>query len=163
MGTDKIKSRPELAHIIRQQKKEGRKIVFTNGCFDIIHPGHLSYLATAKALGDILVIGVNSDESVKRLKGNNRPILNQNERTLILSYMEMIDYLCIFDEDTPYELIKAIEPDILVKGGDWAVENIVGKDILEAYGGKVISIPYLEGASTTNIVERIIKKHGVKS
>ena len=160
MAREKIISYVEAGSIIANLKKQGKKIVFTNGCFDIIHPGHVIYLAEAKKMGDILFLGLNSDASVKRLKGKKRPILNENERATILSHLEMIDFVCIFDDDTPYELIKIVKPDILVKGGDWSVENIVGRDIVESYGGKVVNIPYLEGKSTTGIIERILKVYG---
>lgn len=160
MAKDKIIKINDVEKIIALLKMQGKKIVFTNGCFDIIHPGHVIYLSEAKKLGDVLFIGLNSDVSVKRLKGEKRPILNENERATILSFLEMVDYVCIFDEDTPYELIKLVKPDFLVKGGDWSIENIVGKDIVESYGGKVINIPYLEGKSTTGIIERIKKVYG---
>jgi rfaE bifunctional protein nucleotidyltransferase chain/domain len=163
MGMEKIQNQDELVKKIEYLKVARRVIVFTNGCFDIIHPGHVTYLEKAKKLGDILVLGVNSDVSVKKIKGNNRPILNESERTIILSRLEMVDFVCLFNDDTPYRLIAAIKPDVLVKGGDWAVNNIVGKDIVEKHGGKVVNIPYIEGSSTTNIIERIIKSYGVKS
>lgn len=152
----KIVNFKEIEKIVSGLKKSGKKIVFTNGCFDILHKGHISYLYSAKELGDILIIGLNSDSSIKRIKGDKRPILSEDERSFILSALEMVDYVVIFDEDTPYELIKLIKPDILVKGGDWDVEKIVGKDIVESYNGKVLNIPYVEGKSTTNIIERIL-------
>ncbi len=160
MAKDKIIKINDVEKITALLKMQGKKIIFTNGCFDIIHPGHVIYLSEAKKLGDVLFIGLNSDVSVKRLKGEQRPILNENERATILSFLEMVDYVCIFDEDTPYELIKLVKPDVLVKGGDWSIENIVGKDIVESYGGKVINIPYLDGKSTTGIIERIKKIYG---
>ncbi len=160
MGVEKILNRSDLSIVINNLKKQGKKIVFTNGCFDILHPGHVTYLDKAKKLGDVLVLGLNSDASVKRLKGKNRPVLNQEERATIISHLEMVDFICIFDEDTPYELISLVKPDVLVKGGDWSVENIVGKDIVESYGGLVINIPYIEGKSTTGIIERILKIYG---
>ncbi len=160
MGVEKILNRSDLSIVINNLKKQGKKIVFTNGCFDILHPGHVTYLDKAKKLGDVLVLGLNSDASVKRLKGKNRPVLNQDERATIISHLEMVDFICIFDEDTPYELISLVKPDVLVKGGDWSVENIVGKDIVESYGGLVINIPYIEGKSTTGIIERILKIYG---
>ncbi len=153
---DKILSFDEIEIKAEKLRSEGKKIVFTNGCFDILHKGHVSYLKKAKELGDILVIGVNSDRSIKSIKGEKRPILPQDERAFILSALEMIDYVVIFDEDTPYELIKRVKPHILVKGGDWDINNIVGKDIVESYGGKVLNIPFVEGKSTTNIIERIL-------
>lgn len=160
MGKEKIVNLSELQKILLSLRNEGKKIVFTNGCFDILHPGHVTYLEKAKKLGDILVLGLNSDKSIKRIKGEKRPILNQEERATILSYLEMLDYICIFEDDTPYELIKLVKPDLLVKGGDWSVENIVGKDIVEAYGGKVVNIPYIQGKSTSGIIERILNLYG---
>ncbi|MBI4945893.1 MAG: D-glycero-beta-D-manno-heptose 1-phosphate adenylyltransferase [Bacteroidetes bacterium] len=134
------------------------KIVFTNGCFDILHPGHIDYLSKAADLGDVLIIGVNSDSSVKKLnKGANRPIQNENDRAFILSAIQFVEALIIFEADTPYELIKAVQPDVLVKGGDWKEADIVGADIVKAKGGVVISIPFVEGYSTTSIENRIKK------
>jgi len=145
-----------LHKAIENLKRNKKKIVFTNGCFDIIHPGHISYLKKAKSLGDILIIGLNSDSSIKRIKGNKRPIFNEKDRLLIISSFYFVDIVTIFSEDTPYKLINLIKPDILVKGGDWTPENIVGRDIVESYGGKVLNIPYLEGYSTTNIINKIL-------
>jgi len=155
MGQEKIKSFSEISQIANSLRNT-KKIVFTNGCFDILHSGHIAYLYKAKKLGDILIIGLNSDNSIKRIKGEKRPIILQEERAFLLSALEMVDYVTIFDEDTPYELIKIIKPHILVKGGDWPIDNIVGKDIVESYGGKVLNIPLVEGKSTTNIIERIL-------
>jgi rfaE bifunctional protein nucleotidyltransferase chain/domain len=135
--------------------KKSYKLVFTNGCFDIIHKGHISYLSEAKKLGDFLVIGLNSDASVKILKGNSRPINNQEDRAYILDNLKPVDAVIIFNEDTPYKLIKEIKPDFLVKGGDWKEENIVGFDIVKEYGGKVISLSFLKNYSTTTILEKI--------
>ncbi len=132
-----------------------QSIVFTNGCFDIIHAGHVQYLEQAKQLGDILVVGLNSDESVKRLKGSSRPINSEGNRALVLAALQSVDYVIIFEEDTPYELIEAIQPDVLVKGGDWKEADIVGSDIVKAKGGKVISLPFREGLSTTNIIDKL--------
>ncbi len=156
MGKEKIKTIDEISKIIENLRKEKKVVVFTNGCFDMLHGGHIKYLYDARKLGDVLVIGLNSDSSIRRIKGEKRPIINQEERAYILSSLEMIDFIVIFDEDTPYELIKCIKPDILVKGGDWDVSKIVGKDIVESYGGKVLSIPYVDGKSTTNIIKRIL-------
>lgn len=156
MAKVKIKDIEEITTIVEHLKKDGKIIVFTNGCFDILHSGHIRYLYDAKRLGDILIIGLNSDSSIKRIKGEKRPIVNEWERAYILSALEMVDFIVIFDEDTPYELIKSIKPDILVKGGDWDIDKIVGKDIVESYGGKVLNIPFVEGRSTTNIIERIL-------
>lgn len=140
----------ELKEILQKAKASGKRIVFTNGCFDIIHKGHVRYLREAKKLGDILVVGLNSDQSVKRIKPG-RPINNEEDRAEVLSSLEMVDYVVIFEEDTPYEIIKFLKPHILVKGGDWKVEDIVGSDLVE----KTISLPYVEGISTTGIIKRI--------
>ena len=140
----------ELKAVVDDLKAEGKKIVFTNGCFDIIHIGHVRYLREARALGDVLVIGLNSDKSVSSIKPN-RPINPQTHRAEVLSSLEMVDYVVLFDEETPYELIKLIEPDVLVKGGDWKKEEIVGSDIAK----ETYSLPYVEGVSTTEIIERI--------
>lgn len=135
---------------IDRLRADGKKIVFSNGCFDIIHIGHVRYLRETRKLGDVLIIGLNSDSSVKRLKPK-RPINPESQRAEVLSSLEMVDYVTIFDEDTPYELIKYLRPDVLVKGGDWKKEDIVGSDIVP----EVHSLPYIEGISTTEMVERI--------
>ena len=134
-----------------------KKIVFTNGCFDILHVGHIRYMQEAAKLGDILVVGLNSDESVKRLKGPERPVNNQDDRAEMLSSLEFVDYVVVFEEDTPYELIKKIQPDVLVKGGDYNPDNVVGKDIVEARGGELRLLHFVEGKSTTNIINKIKK------
>jgi rfaE bifunctional protein nucleotidyltransferase chain/domain len=134
-----------------------KKVVFTNGCFDLIHAGHVDYLQKAKALGDILVVGLNSDDSVRRIKGDRRPIIPQGMRAKVLSALKPVDYVVIFEEDTPLRLIEAIRPDVLVKGGDWEPERIVGKDLVESYGGRVVTVPVEFEISTTSIVERIVK------
>jgi len=149
---EKVVSRAVLQKIVSSAQSQGKKIVFTNGCFDIIHAGHIKYLRQAKALGDMLVIGLNSDTSVSRIKPK-RPINPQEQRADVLSSLEMVDYVTLFDEDTPYELIKVLKPDILVKGGDWKKEDIVGSDI----AGKTFSLPYIEGVSTSEIIEKIKK------
>lgn len=152
----KIHSREMLLRQLAVWRMKDYKIVFTNGCFDLLHHGHIDYLSKASDLGDVLVIGVNSDSSVKKLnKGANRPIQNENDRVLILSAFQFIEALIIFDEDTPYELIKAVQPDVLVKGGDWKENEIVGADIVKAKGGFVITIPFVESYSTTNIEKKI--------
>ena len=133
----------------------GKKVVFTNGCFDILHAGHVTYLLEAKKLGDILVVGVNSDASVKRLKGEGRPVNNVSDRMFLLSALESVDFVVAFEEDTPYDLIKAVRPEVLVKGGDYAVEDIVGADLLASYGGVTTTIPVVPGKSTTGIIERM--------
>ena len=131
------------------------KLVFTNGCFDILHSGHVEYLEKAKTLGDVLVVGVNSDGSTRRIKGDKRPIVPANERAYIISRLAAVDFVCVFEEDTPEELIRSIVPDILVKGADWKVGDIVGRDIVEAAGGRVATIELTEGLSTTNLISRI--------
>ncbi len=148
----KILDWDELKKTVDNLKSEGRKIVFTNGCFDIIHAGHVRYLKEAKVLGDVLVVGLNSDSSVSFMKPK-RPINTQNQRAEVLASLEMVDYITIFDEETPYELIRLLLPDILVKGGDWKKEDIVGSDIAR----ETHSLPYIEGISTTDIIERIKK------
>ena len=140
----------DLRKVVERRKSEGRKIVFTNGCFDIIHIGHIRYLKEAKLLGDILVVGLNSDRSVSVLKPD-RPVNPQDQRAEVLASLEMVDYVALFDEETPYELIKSLQPDVLVKGGDWKKEDIVGSDIAK----ETLSLPYIEGISTTGIIERI--------
>ena len=133
----------------------GKKIVFTNGCFDLLHPGHVDYLERAKALGDILVVGLNSDSSVRRLKGNARPINTEMDRARVLAGLSCVDFVIIFNEDTPYNLIKAVKPDVLVKGGDWPIDKIVGRDIVLARGGIVKSLNFLPGYSTTSLIDKI--------
>ncbi len=138
-------------------KAEGKNLVFTNGCFDILHRGHVTYLNEAKSLGDYLIIGVNSDTSVKKLKGENRPVNNERDRALLLDNLKCVDYVIIFETDTPYELIKSLKPDILVKGGDWKKEDIVGHDIVEQNGGNVFSLNFVDNYSTTSVIKKINK------
>lgn len=145
----------EFLEIRKRLKEEGKKIVFTNGCFDIIHRGHVDYLNRAKALGDYLVVALNSDESVRRLKGEGRPINKLEDRAFVVANLKAVDFVVSFDEDTPFEIISAIIPDVLVKGGDWSIENIVGRDVVEANGGKVYSLPYVKNYSTTNIINKM--------
>lgn len=156
---EKIKEKEDLRRIIEDLKAKGRRIVFTNGCFDLLHIGHIRYLEDAKSLGDILVVGVNSDQSIRGLKGNNRPILPQEERTEILSSLGCVDYITVFDEADPLELISFLQPHTLVKGGDWAKETIVGSEVVERSGGKVVILPFVEGASTSNLIETILKRY----
>ncbi len=141
--------------IIECEKEKGKKIVFTNGCFDILHAGHVDYLEKAKALGDFLVVGLNSDSSIKRIKGECRPINPQEYRKRVLEALKPVDLVIIFDEDTPERLIKEIKPDVLVKGGDWKIENIVGADFVMSYGGIVKTIDFIYDVSTTKIIEKI--------
>lgn len=147
-----------LKHLCDEQRACGKKIVFTNGCFDIIHSGHVKYLEEAKKLGDILVLGLNSDDSVSRLKGPSRPVNKQNDRAIVISALKSIDFVSIFDQDTPYELIKIVQPDVLVKGGDYNPDDIVGADIVRARGGKVVTIDFVEGKSTSSIIEKMQAK-----
>ena len=146
-----IKSFEEIEQIVTRLKKNNKKIVFTNGCFDIIHSGHISYLEKAKTLGDILIVGLNSDDSVKKLKGSNRPINTQKDRAYILASLKSVDYVVIFNEETPYELIKKIKPDILAKGADYKGKTVVGSDIV----AKVKLIEFYKGKSTSNIIKKI--------
>ena len=146
----KILKWSELQEVIDELRAEGRKIVFTNGCFDLIHVGHVRYLREAKALGDVLIVGLNSDRSVSGIKAG-RPVNPEDGRAEVLAALEMVDYVTLFDEETPYELIKLVRPDILVKGGDWKKEDIIGSDIAK----ETRSLPFVEGVSTTRIIERI--------
>ena len=155
----KVKEKEELWRSLREVKAKGKRIVFTNGCFDLLHIGHLRYLEKAKTLGDILVVGVNSDSSVQRLKGPERPILPLEERMELLSGLECVDYVISFDESTPLELISFLKPHILVKGGDWSKETIVGKEVVEGLGGEVVVLPFVEGNSTSNLIETILKRY----
>lgn len=132
-----------------------QKIVFTNGCFDVLHYGHVHYLVQARQLGDLLVVGLNSDASVRRLKGESRPVNPEQARAFVLAALEMVDYVCLFEEDTPYELIAAVKPDVLVKGGDYAVDNIVGSDIVKGRNGDVVVLPFVEGFSSSSIIEKL--------
>ncbi len=153
----------DLENLLAQRdrlRQENQRTVFTNGCFDLLHPGHIDYLSRARKMGDALIVGVNSDRSVRELKGPLRPILTQDERTRLLSGLDSVDYITVFDEDTPHRLIAALLPDVLVKGGDWTVETIVGRQEVEAAGGRVVPLPYLKGQSSTAIIERILHRYG---
>jgi len=152
----KVFSLSELANEI-DKKRNGKKVVFTNGCFDLLHVGHVRYLQEARALGDFLVLGLNSDASVSKLKGPERPVQVQDDRAEILASLECISFVTIFDEPTPLNLIETIKPDILVKGGDWPVEKIVGADFVLKNGGQVKSLPFHKGRSTTGIIDKILK------
>jgi D-beta-D-heptose 7-phosphate kinase/D-beta-D-heptose 1-phosphate adenosyltransferase len=151
----KLKSLEELKSIASQAKARGQKVVFTNGCFDILHRGHLHLLREAKALGDLLIVAVNGDASVRQIKGPARPVIAEAERAELIAALEMVDYVTLFDELDPYRQIEEIRPDILVKGGDWREEEIIGGDIVERSGGKIAVIPYLKGFSTTQIISRL--------
>ncbi|MBK7940181.1 MAG: D-glycero-beta-D-manno-heptose 1-phosphate adenylyltransferase [Lewinellaceae bacterium] len=154
----KIQTTQQLDATLAAWRAKSEKIVFTNGCFDLLHYGHLHYLAQARDLGDRLVIGLNSAASVSRLKGPNRPINDELTRTHLLAALGMVDAVVVFEEDTPLHLIQLIQPDILVKGGDWKPEQIVGSDLVLARGGQVFSLPYIEGYSTTNIEQKILSR-----
>ena len=156
---DKIKKREELLGIIKGLKAKGKRVVFTNGCFDLLHIGHIRYLEKARALGDALVVGVNSDSSVRKLKGPKRPILPEEERTEILSGLGCVDYITLFDEIDPLKLITSLQPNVLVKGGDWTKEQTVGSEVVERSGGEVVILPFVQGASTSNLIETILKKY----
>lgn len=156
--TAKIYTLPDLVKKVDAEKAVGKKIVFTNGCFDLVHLGHLQYLAATRALGDFLIIGVNADESVQRLKGPHRPIKDEISRASLLASLSFVDAVVIFAEDTPLQLITSLLPDVLCKGGDWALDQIVGADIVKENGGEVKNIPFLEGYSTTSL-EQKIKSH----
>ena len=149
----------EMKAIRAELKLQNKKVVFTNGCFDILHMGHVDYLLKARNCGDVLVLGLNSDISVREIKGEKRPIVPQEERAFILSQLKAVDYVVLFDEPTPKELIDALVPDVLVKGGDWPFDKIVGRDTVEQNGGKVMTINFVTEASTTNIIKTVIERY----
>ena len=151
----KIVSQDELVEVIAREKRAGRRVVFTNGCFDLLHPGHVRCLSQARALGDALVVAVNSDRSVRENKGGGRPLVPQQDRAEVLSALAAVDYVTIFDDSTPRALIALLLPDILVKGADWAPEQVAGREEVEAGGGRVVSIPLAPGYSTTKLLQRI--------
>jgi D-beta-D-heptose 7-phosphate kinase/D-beta-D-heptose 1-phosphate adenosyltransferase len=153
----KYKSVDELSAISAQARKAGRVVVFTNGCFDLVHRGHIHLLRQAKALGDILIVGLNSDVSVKTIKGPDRPIMPEADRIELIAALEMVDYVVVYSEPDPYHIIAAIKPNVLVKGGDWSADKIIGADVVEQNGGRVAVVPYLPEFSTTQIIERIRK------
>jgi D-beta-D-heptose 7-phosphate kinase/D-beta-D-heptose 1-phosphate adenosyltransferase len=152
----KIKNLDVLAHIIATERSRGKKVVFTNGCFDLLHVGHVKYLQKARELGDLLIVGVNSDASVRRLKGELRPLIEESERAHILAALDCIDYVVLFDDDTPLRLIQALVPAVLVKGGDYSIEEVVGREVVEAGGGRVELIQFIDGKSTSRIIEKIL-------
>jgi rfaE bifunctional protein nucleotidyltransferase chain/domain len=149
-----------LKEIRRGLKRKGRRVVFTNGTFDILHRGHVEYLQAARRLGDVLVVGLNTDASIRRIKGPRRPINPNRDRATVLSALGCVDYVCLFGDDTPHALISALVPDVLVKGADWKADAIVGKDIVEAHGGKVRRIRLTRGRSTTNVIQEVLRKYG---
>lgn len=153
----KIKNLKELKKIVFAFKNKGKKIIFTNGCFDLLHYGHIKYLEDAKGKGDILVVAINSDSSVRRIKGNKRPIINEQDRLRTVAALESVNYAVLFSEDTPIKVIKSLKPDILVKGADWDEKDIAGRDFVLSYGGRVSTIKLVKGLSTTNLIKKIAK------
>jgi D-beta-D-heptose 7-phosphate kinase/D-beta-D-heptose 1-phosphate adenosyltransferase len=156
----KIKNLDVLAAIVAKEKEKGKRVVFTNGCFDLLHAGHVKYLQKARSFGDLLVLGLNSDQSVRRLKGDKRPLINEAERGHILSALDCVDYVIIFEEDTPLKLIETLQPAVLVKGGDYTPDRVVGREIVESWGGRVELVEFVDGKSTTNIIEKILQTYG---
>lgn len=156
---NRIKSLGELKIIRQQLKVEGKIVVFTNGVFDLIHAGHIDYLIKAKALGNVLIVGLNGDESVKAIKGDKRPILKEEERAFVVSNLKPVDYVVIFEEDTPADAIEKLIPDVLVKGADWSIDNIVGREVVERHGGVVRSIEFVNDQSTSKIIDSIVTKY----
>ncbi|MFN3534022.1 MAG: D-glycero-beta-D-manno-heptose 1-phosphate adenylyltransferase [Desulfatiglandales bacterium] len=155
----KIKSMAEAIEEIHKVKSESKKVVFTNGCFDILHMGHVRYLSEARDLGDFLVVGLNSDESIRKIKGPKRPIQDERSRAEVLAGLSFVDMVVLFSDETPLSLILALRPDVLVKGGDWKLDEIVGAKEVWGWGGKVEVIPYLKGYSTSDVIDRILKGH----
>ena len=154
----KIKKTAALKNELAALSKRGKRIVFTNGCFDILHAGHVDYLSKARKMGDVLVVGVNSDSSVRRLKGNSRPINKEKDRAAVISALWFVDYVTIFNEDTPEVLVRSIKPDIMVKGSDWRGKRIAGADFVKSRGGRVRMVKFVKGYSTTSVIKKISKK-----
>ncbi|MBU1487839.1 D-glycero-beta-D-manno-heptose 1-phosphate adenylyltransferase [bacterium] len=159
MSSQKIKKISELCRIVKGLKEEGKKTVFTNGCFDILHLGHIRYLEEAKRLGDCLVVAVNSDSSVRAIKGDRRPLVPEEERAQVLAALSCVDYVVTFEEPDPGRIIGQLAPDVLVKGGDWKIEEIVGRETVEGAGGKVVRIKEVKGKATSNLIELILKRY----
>lgn len=155
----KLTAAEALALILREAQRAGRVVVFTNGCFDLLHPGHIRLLQSAKRLGDMLVVGLNTDDSVRRLKGNGRPILAEHERAHMLAALDCVDYVVLFGEATPIPLLDVLRPDVLVKGADYRLDQVVGRELVESYGGRVELIPVVQGLSTTEIVDRVLRNY----
>lgn len=153
----KLRTLSSAVRAVRALQKRGRKVVFTNGCFDILHVGHVRYLEQARGLGDALVIGLNRDASVRRLKGPQRPVVGERERAAVLGALESVDLIVLFSEPTPIRLIRALKPDLLVKGGDWRKKSIVGWDVVESYGGRVRSLRFIKGFSSTGLIDKLKK------
>ncbi|MDH4267457.1 MAG: D-glycero-beta-D-manno-heptose 1-phosphate adenylyltransferase [Deltaproteobacteria bacterium] len=160
MINKKTKTITQMRKFLPGLKAQGKKVVFTNGCFDILHVGHVRYLKKAKSLGDILIIGLNTDRSVRIIKGENRPIVPEKERAEVLSALEFVDYIVFFNEPDPLHLIEALKPDILAKGADWSKDRIIGREIVENLGGRVVLVPMVAGASSTGLIEKIKKVYG---
>jgi D-beta-D-heptose 7-phosphate kinase/D-beta-D-heptose 1-phosphate adenosyltransferase len=154
-GAARVVARGDIAGVVERMRAQGKRIVFTNGVFDLLHPGHIRYLQQARALGDVLIVGLNADASVRRNKGPGRPLTPEAERAEIVAALACVDRVVIFEEDTPAAIITDVQPDVLVKGADWAADRIVGRDTVEARGGRVVRMPVEQGYSTTAIVERI--------
>jgi D-beta-D-heptose 7-phosphate kinase/D-beta-D-heptose 1-phosphate adenosyltransferase len=161
--TSKFKTVSELAQLAATARRDGRRVVFTNGCFDLLHIGHTRYLQEARALGDLLIVAINSDASVSALKGPERPLVPEQERAEVLAALACVDYVTMFDAPDPGEVIAAIQPDVLVKGGDWPIERIVGREVVQARGGRVVSLPLVPGSSTTALVRRIVERATARS
>lgn len=150
----------KLAPVLKNLQNQGQKVVFTNGVFDLLHLGHVTYLQEARKQGDLLLVGLNSDASVRRIKGPLKPLLPVEERAEMLLALECVDYTTFFEEDDPYNIIKILRPDVLVKGGDWAIDKIIGGDLVQSWGGKVLNIPVVEGRSTTNLIQMVRERYG---
>jgi rfaE bifunctional protein nucleotidyltransferase chain/domain len=151
-----LQSQASVAQAVQGLQRSGKRVVFTNGCFDVLHPGHIDLLEQARRLGDVLVVAINGDESVRRLKGRKRPIFPESERAEVLAALESVDYVCAFEEDTPLQVILRIHPDVLVKGADWEVDGIVGRSEVEGWGGRVVALPLVAGQSTTSVIGRVL-------
>ncbi|HOD29942.1 MAG TPA: D-glycero-beta-D-manno-heptose 1-phosphate adenylyltransferase [Syntrophales bacterium] len=157
---EKILSREALGEAVDRLRREGRKIAFTNGCFDILHVGHVQYLEAARREADVLIVAVNSDASVRAIKGEKRPLVPEGERAAVVAGLAAVDFVTLFSERTPLDLIQALRPDVILKGGDWKEEDVVGRDAVLAWGGRVVIIPETAGASTTNLVAKILETYG---
>ena len=157
---DPILEPSQLAPVLRNLQNQGEKVVFTNGVFDLLHLGHVTYLQESRKKGDLLVVGLNSDASVRRIKGPLKPLLPVEERAEMLLALECVDYTTFFEEDDPYNIIKILKPDVLVKGGDWAIDKMIGGDLVQSWGGQVLNIPVVEGRSTTNLIQMVRERYG---
>ncbi|MBI5969417.1 MAG: D-glycero-beta-D-manno-heptose 1-phosphate adenylyltransferase [Deltaproteobacteria bacterium] len=160
MANRKIKTLAQMKAIVARLKARRKKVVFTNGCFDILHVGHVRYLLKAKSCGHVLIVGLNTDRSVRLIKGEKRPVVSEKERVEVLAALEVVDYVVFFDEPDPLRLIQALKPDVLVKGSDWPKSQIIGREFVEKMGGQVVRIPLIPGASSTGLIEKIIKVYG---